>query len=129
MAIRKKSTFAKQSLELAIAAPQVMGLRMLQISLAGLPPSQRDSQEFYRMWTEKVAAFGESWNAMAMEMFFYQQSLWLAYASYWINPWSRSAQTSFSRAHTAGQKLLSKGLAPIHRRAVSNARRLSRSNH
>ncbi len=65
------------------------------------------------MSTEKIAAFYESWAAMYLE-------LWLASISLAFAPLSwTGARNTYARA-------LGAGLAPIHRRAVSNVKRLRR---
>ena len=71
-----------------------------------------DGAEVQRMYSEKVFAAGEAWNAMAMQAmlenqkfgFFFMQSAW--------DPWLR---------------VLGKGMAPVRRRAVANAKRLGRA--
>ena len=69
--------------------------------LAGPSPSLRDRNEFCRMWTEKPAAFLEAWVAMTMEM---------------------------HRANVAlAARMWGAGLAPLHRTAAANAKRLRRA--
>ena len=48
-------------------------------ALAGPAPSARDRQEFRRMGAEKAAAFAESWNAMALQVFEANQTLALSF--------------------------------------------------
>jgi len=60
---------ARHSMGLALAVPEVVAQRVMRMWLAGTPLSQRDRDEFHRMYAEKFAAFYESWNAMALEMF------------------------------------------------------------
>lgn len=69
--------------------------------------SRRDRAEFSRMFTEKAAAFHASWAAMAIETMRVQQRLAFAY-------WH------------AVFGILNKGFAPVQRRVIANARRLSR---
>ena len=82
------------------------------------------------MGTEKVAALTESWNAMAVEAFLANQKLALSYMqSLWF-PWfgPRPTAKSASRQMTkAALGILGEGMAPIHRRAVANAKRLGRA--
>lgn len=110
-----------KSVELAVATPYVMSSRLTQFSGSGLQPSKADQREFNRMWTEKVSAFSEAWNAMFHEMLRQQQKLLLSPAHYWFNP-----MTMWQRTSTANEKIIGKGLAPIHRKAVANAHRLQR---
>ena len=60
---------ARHSWGLALAVPEVVAQRVMRMWMAGTPLSQRDRDEFHRMYAEKFAAFYESWNAMALEMF------------------------------------------------------------
>jgi hypothetical protein len=108
---RRIPILARQSLGLAVAVPEVVAHRLTRMWLAGSTPSRRDQQEMLRMCTEKVAAFYESWAAMYMEM-------WRASLAFAFAPWSSAhARRTYSRTLRAG-------IAPIHRRAVSNAKRL-----
>jgi hypothetical protein len=127
---RKSKPLAVQAAELAFAAPQVVAHRMTRMALAGTSPSARDRKEFRRMGTEKVAALAESWNAMAVEAVLanqrmalsYMQSLWFP----WLGP-KRSAKSASRQMTKAALGILGEGMAPIHRRAVSNAKRLGRA--
>ncbi len=83
------------------------------------------------MGAEKAAAFLESWNAMLWELFRANLSFAASVGPlYWLR-WpattrsSRAAARHFERAALA---VLASGVAPIHRRAVANAKRLSRGS-
>lgn len=77
------------------------------------------------MGAEKFAAFGESWTAMATQAVLENQKLALSFMqSLWF-PWIRSRPSS--RTNQAALRILGKGLAPVRRRAVANARRLRRA--
>jgi hypothetical protein len=106
---------ARHSVGLALAVPEVVAQRVMRMWLAGTPLSQRDRDEFHRMYAEKFLAFYESWNAMALEMV--SASLTLGLFPVW---------TLAARNRRAGMRVLSAGLAPIHRRAAANAKRLRR---
>ncbi len=97
---RTSSAFAKAA-ELCLVAPQVVALRSLRT---------HDAREMQRMGTEKVQAYWESVNAMTLAASRYW---WTA----WTSPWS---------AATGASRILEQGLAPVHRRASANARRLRR---
>lgn len=107
----------RQLAELALAAPQVVAHRTARMASAGLSPSKRDRAEFARMGAEKVAAFHESW--------------WAMWTACWALPvrfamsLSPPGATLAAAASNAALLVAASGLAPIHRRAVSNARRLS----
>ena len=79
------------------------------------------------MSSEKVAAFGEAWVAMAFEAFRANQQLTLSVMqSFWF-PWASPFPRSHSRQlSNAALGILGSGMAPIRRRAVANARRLAR---
>ena len=114
---RRTKSLAAQSIALGIAAPQVIAHRM----------SGMDRAEFQRMGTEKVAAFGEAWAAMATQAFLENQKLALGLMqSFWF-PWMRPTTKSVAtQMNRATQAILGAGMAPVHRRAVANAKRLGR---
>jgi hypothetical protein len=124
---RKSHVLAVQAMELGFAAPQVIAHRVMRMAVAGSSPSLRDRKEFYLMGAEKVAAFYESWNAMLLEMFCANLKSLSTAPLFWFSwptsmGYSRAASTRFQRAALA---VLGKGVAPVHRRAVANAKRLS----
>jgi hypothetical protein len=126
---RNSRALAGQALELGFAVPQVVAHRMRRIALAGPSPSTRDRKEFYLMSAEKAAAFFESWNAMLWEMIRANVAFTLSSTPLFWRGWpfatgsSRQAAAHWRRATAA---VLQKGVAPVRRRAVANARRLSR---
>ena len=122
---RHIARLARQSYELALAGPEVIAHRLTQLWLAGESPSQRDREEFYRMSAEKVAAFYESWYAMSREM--WRASLRMLSPLWW--PWlsfasGRAPGRWSARGGRTVSAILGAGLAPIHQRAVANAKRL-----
>jgi len=126
---RKRTTrvLARKSLELGIAAPIVMAHRLTRIAMAGQAPSTRDRREFDRMVKEKQVAFRDSWNAMAMQAFRAQHAFSVSLlSSFWMPP-RGGAKSVATRLHRDALGILDKGLAPVHRKAVANARRLSRT--
>jgi hypothetical protein len=120
---------ATQVIELALAAPQVASHRLMRLSLTGRSPSLRDRREFYLMASEKVEAFYESWNAMLLEMLAANLNFMFGAVRFWCSPWSdlKRAPNAFSKhGRRVALAVLGSSLAPFHRRAVSNARRLRR---
>ena len=99
MARRRRHASFTKAAELSLVAPQVIAMRTARMLAAGANPSARDRREFQRMGSEKVLAFWESMSAMGVEAFKANASLW---------------------------GILEKGLAPVHKRAKANARRLRR---
>ena len=127
---RAKSSLAQQTAELALAAPQVIAHRMTRMALAGPNPSPRDRKEFVRMVTEKNSAFGEAWQAMALHGARAQQALGASlFASLLSIARGRrpSPARSMAQLQHATLGVLGKGLAPVHRKAVANAKRLART--
>jgi hypothetical protein len=127
---RKPKQLAVQAAELAVAVPQIIAHRVTRMAIAGTSPSARDRKEFYRMGAEKIMAFNECWNAMALQAFRANQQLALSFMqSLWF-PWA-SPQTSLRTASkqlgNAALGVAGKGMAPVHRRAVANAKRLGRT--
>jgi len=122
---------ATQAHELATAVPQVVAHRMTRMPLAGPKLSDRDRKEFARMIAEKNNAFSESWNAMALQAMRSHQALSLSLArSLWTTPSLRNKATASAFAvelHNAALGVFGKGLAPVHRKAVANAKRLART--
>ena len=143
----RKSPVVKAA-ELAIAAPQVVAVRTARMLAAGSRPGAADRAELSRMSTEKVQAFWESMFAMGTQLVRTQQEyassaamrwwrLWTAPSLRAIGPLSH-AMTALPRASgliagptrrqrsRAVSKLVEAGLAPVHKRATANARRLGR---
>jgi hypothetical protein len=109
---RTSKALAARSAELAFAVPQVIAHRALR----------SDRKELHLMGAEKMLAFGESWNAMMMQSALEYQRVAISLAmSFWF-PWA-SRRSPFSSVMPA---ILGAGLAPIHRRARANVKRLGR---
>ena len=121
---------AAQAAELAFAVPQVMAHRLGRLALAGANPSSRDRREFTRMGSEKSAAFVESWVAMAGTAWRIQLDFWLSCWGLGFSPWLGRAGgrrvNQVTEAQRATTAILASGLAPVHKRAVANAKRLGR---
>jgi hypothetical protein len=112
---------------LGIAVPQVVAQRLARMAIAGASPSASDRKEFARMGTEKIAAFHQSWNAVALHAVqAYQQWVMSWMLQVWL-PWSLP-KFSMKRARLDPRAVqaLGKAVAPFRRRAVANAKRLSR---
>lgn len=107
--------------ELGVAAPQVVAHRLTRMALAGPALSARDRKEFTGMVVEKQVAFAKAWMDMLTEGVRMQQQLALSMFTA-ATPQQRSA-----RARAAASRVASAGIAPIHRKAVANAKRLART--
>ncbi|MDO5693136.1 MAG: hypothetical protein Q4G70_11790 [Pseudomonadota bacterium] len=136
MVTAKERRLQRDAAQMAAAVPQVVAHRVGRMMTAGVLPNGRDQQEFYLMGAEKVAAFHESWMAMshqtlaAQQQFtmWWMQTWWKVALGGWMNP------PTFQHLSTSAQKRLlgsmldvtHHGITPVRRRAVANARRLSR---
>lgn len=136
---RRRSASAVKLAELALAVPQVVGHRVARMAAAGPWPGARDRREFHAMGAEKISAFNESWLAMAMQAWRAQWALATSMASWWWLParggWSASRgprpglmpwPQGWQRWSADSARVLDHGLAPVHRRAMANAKRLGR---
>ena len=122
---RRAVRSTRNAVELALAVPQVVAHRLGRAALAGPFPSSRDRREFQRMYAEKFAAFAEAWNSVAIGMFNANLRLITSSLS-WSNPWTRATGSRLASAYgRAALGMVDKGMAPYHRRAVANARRLA----
>lgn len=124
----KSMSLARKSTQLALAVPQVMGHRLTRMALAGANPSSRDRKEFSLMSSEKKLAFMQSWQAMALQAIQAQQQFMVSwFKAVWM-PWLGQRMTPMSvmtQMQNAALGIVTKGLAPVHRTAVSNAQRLT----
>jgi hypothetical protein len=127
---RQHHAMARKSSELATAAHQVVTHRVTRMVMAGPMPSERDRTEFTRMVQEKHDAFSAAWNAMSTQALSANQALALTVWRTLCYPWLGGGATPEALAtqmHLAGLGVLNKGLAPVHRTAMANARRLART--
>jgi len=125
---RRSKSLAVKSMELAFSAPQVFAHRLTRIALAGPMLSDRDRKEFQIMVNEKHAAFAQAWSDMAMHTFRANQAFTASMLRFFFAPLSQpSAAATAARLQNAAIGVLGTGLAPIHRKAVSNARRLAKT--
>jgi hypothetical protein len=127
---RKSTSVAAKSMELAIAVPQVVAHRVTRMALAGPNLSDRDRKEFHVMIMEKQAAFAQAWGDMAMQAFRANLALTGSMMRLFFTPFllqKPSAASVAAQVQSAALSVLSKGLAPVHRIATANARRLAKT--
>ena len=117
---RATSTAVKLT-ELGLAAPQVIAHRLTRMALAGPTISARDRKEFAGMVREKQAAVAQAWMGLFAEGVRLQQQLALSLLT------GASPSQHAARAKSAASRIASTGLAPFHRKAVANAKRLART--
>jgi len=123
--IRRTKSLAAQTIDLGFAVPQVIAHRVARIMIAGGSPSARDRRELQRMGSEKILAANEAWNAMAVQAVLENQKLALSLIqSLWF-PWAQRPSAAM-QVSNAALDVLGKGMAPLRRRAVANAKRLGR---
>jgi hypothetical protein len=119
---------ATQSVELALAAPQVVMHRLSRMAQAGATPSLRDRREFTRMGHEKVLAFYQSgaafWGEVLRAQLQMAQSL---FTIGWAMALGARPKGLPLANHRAAARALSAAVAPLHVTAVANARRLGGS--
>jgi hypothetical protein len=127
--LRKPSSLATKMAELALAVPQVVAHRVTRMAMAGQSPSDRDKKEFELMVAEKKVAFGESWTAMTTQAIRANQAMALSFFQSFWSPRRRkpTAGAVTAQVQRAALGVLSKGIAPVHRKAVANAKRLART--
>jgi hypothetical protein len=113
---RKTKSLVSMAMELGFAVPLVMGHRLTRMAIAGPSPSARDKTEFRRMCSEKTTAFSRAWSAMGLA----------AMRSFW-SPSLISGKPASARMQNVALNILGKGMAPVHRTAVANAKRLART--
>jgi hypothetical protein len=118
---------ARHASEIAVAAPQVVAIRVARMALAGATPSAQDRREFKRMHTEKADAFTQGWLAMWTETARIQQQAALtAMTTWWLPKSTSSLLPSAGKLSRDALAIMGKGLAPVRHRAVANAKRLGR---
>ena len=107
--------------ELGFAAPQVIAHRLARMALAGPTISARDRKEFTDMVVEKQAALAQTWLGMFAEGVRLQQQFALSLFT------GATTRQHAVLAKSAALRIASTGLAPFHRKAVANAKRLART--
>ena len=123
---RSTARLASMTLDLMHASPFVIGMRLSRMAAAGVNPGRRDRREFDRMVLEKGAAFAESWHAAMLHALQAQQRLMLSLLRTWWLPGGALSDPLGAMGLDHSLDACRKALAPYHRRAVSNARRLRR---
>ncbi len=131
----KSLALNQKAMELMIATPVVVAHRVTRMLTAGATPSARDKTEFELMGAEKTDAFMESWTAVGNTMLRSNQRMAQSMFQAWFDPRTYftlatgkipgAFTPSWSRVSRDAMDVSLNALAPVHRRAVSNAKRLS----
>jgi hypothetical protein len=127
---RKTKSITTKTVELAVAAPQVVAHRVARMAIAGPTLSERDRKEFNLMIVEKKTAFTQAVQAMTTQTVRANQTLAASYLrSMWSpNFWGKPSVTkAATQTQSAALGILGKGMAPVHRKAIANAKRLART--
>jgi len=138
---RQATRLNQEMTEMMLAAPQVVAHRTTRMLMAGNTPNASDSREFKAMGDEKITAFAESWQAMASQAMTSQMQLattltQMAFkqSSAWWSPFGASRGMSTAdmtqlghQMQSAAMQIASKGMAPVRKRAVANAKRLKKA--
>jgi hypothetical protein len=140
---RSSSTLVKVA-ELAVAVPQVVALRTAQMLAAGTTPTARDRAEFSQMGSEKAAALWQSMAGLSRQLVStnqaYARGVLMRLMRIWMTPWWLSAQRppvqtmavlparvlvpTRREQQRAVCAVAATAVAPVHRRATANAKRL-----
>jgi hypothetical protein len=126
---RRGQRISRQFSELYAAVPNVVAHRVARMAAAGLTPDSDHWQETWLMSSEKVSAFNESWLAMWSQALRSQQEIALASIRNFGSPtWGmQSVGQSVQAMQSAALGVMGQGLAPVHRRALANAKRLAQT--
>jgi hypothetical protein len=128
---RRTKTIGTKSTELAVAGAQAMAHRLMRAAIAGPKHSRRDPREFHLMVRGKKNAFTGSWIAMATQTILAPQALAMSLVrSFWaptLVGQPSSAASGARPVQSAAPGVLVKGLAPVGRKAVANAKPLART--
>jgi hypothetical protein len=138
---------AIKTVELAIAAPQVIGMRTARALAASATPSNDDRAELMRMGAEKVDAYWEGMFAVSVQLSRigqeYARNAAVQWMRLWMTPWwlntswpnpllsylhaaSRISVPSVAQQQSAVTRITQAALAPVHKRATANMRRLAK---
>ena len=127
---RRSQRITRQVSELYAAVPQVVAQRMALLAAPMLRPGINPWQETVMMSSEKVSAFNESWLAMWSQALRSQHEITAASMRGWGSPgWGiDSVGQSVQAIQSAALGVMGHGLAPVHRRALANAKRLTKAD-
>ncbi len=127
MSRRHLTKIGAQTAGLAVAVPQVVAHRVNRMLTAGAVPDARDLREFRLMTSEKTAAFMESWMATGAQLMRANQQFAFSLMTSWWRAWFSmpGLGRTTPQLQTAALGVLAKGMAPVHRIAVANAKRLA----
>ena len=127
---RQSAATVRRTAELAFATPQVIAHRLQRMAVAGPTLSERDRREFTGMVVEKQIAFTQAcfaaWQQWARAQQSFALAAWRAFFSGTL-PGLMSASSLAGRSFATSAAMANAALVPVHRKAVSNAKRLGRT--
>lgn len=124
----RPSSLAAKAMEIALAVPQVVAHRVARMALAGPLPTDRDRKEFQLMFDEKHSAFVQAWSNMSMRGLRANQAIATSMLRWFWSPFTFTAAASVAaQIQSSVVDVLGTGLAPVHRKTIANARRLSKT--
>jgi hypothetical protein len=146
------STFGLKMLQMSTAAAQVIAMRTTRMAVHGPNPNAADRRELHRMGAEKVDAFTRAGTTLATGAMPLLLGMAMQAWRTWFDLWAASMRLGASRsipqtmarqqqlagtlmrgAAASGQgatsaataRLAHRALAPVHRKATANAKRLA----
>ena len=125
---RNMSKFYRQSEDVGMKAPQVMHKRLSMLAQQNPFSNHKEVREIEQMVNEKAMAFVESWQDMGMQTLIAQQHINELLFDNWLKALFGKPiayDQLFYQINLETLKILEKGMSPIHRRVVANAKRLS----
>lgn len=135
----KQIALAAQAGEMMLAVPQVIAHRMGRMMMRH--PGANDRRELHRMGMEKAEAANEAFTGVATQMARSAHGAATTYAQAWGRAWMQiffpwmapGGRARFpvwgmtpGQMHHAALDVMGKAVAPAHRRAVANAKRLAK---
>ena len=114
----------RQIAEINAAVPGIVANRMIRMATAGAKPSRADRTELSRMSSEKWEAASQSAVAAAAFTLNLQMAATQAFWQTAMSPWLGTPTNRSSANGDPITGLMSAALAPYHRIATANAKRL-----
>lgn len=122
------SKIYRQSEDLGVNVPQIMQKRINMMAQQNPFDNHKERVEMERMVNEKTSAFMESWQNMGWQSLIAQQNI----GNIMIDSWIKLSfgkpvafEKLFYQINLETLKIFEKGMSPIHRRVVANAKRLA----
>ena len=126
----RKASAARKAADIAVAAPQVIAHRVTRMALAGPLPDARDRKEFTGMVQEKQLAFAQSFVAWNTEILRWQMQWQMQMFGAMVSGnWQIMANRMMSPQPlmAVAERATAKAMEPVRRKAVANAKRLSKT--